>query len=70
MRARVCVCGLSSRYLTTFNYIHLRAQRNADLMINVEKEFIWPHSFQECTHALRTYSICLLNTHHTSMYVI
>ena len=45
----------SSRYLSTVKYIHLQAQRDADLQgSSIDKEYIWPISFPDCTPRLRT----------------
>ena len=43
----------SSWYLTTFNYIHLRAQEDIDRNGQIEKEYVWPLSFPQCTDQLR-----------------
>ena len=43
----------SSWYLTTFKYIHLRAQQEADARGDIDKEYIWPFSFPQCTAQLR-----------------
>lgn len=42
-----------SRYLTTFKYIHLRAQEDADRRGTIDKEYVWPLSFPDCTPQLR-----------------
>ena len=40
------------RYLTTFDYVHLRAQHEVDRKGEVDKEFVWPNSFADCTPQL------------------
>ncbi|CAF1436330.1 unnamed protein product [Rotaria sordida] len=40
-------------YLAIFNYVHLRAQREADQRGEIDKDYIWPHSFPDCTPQLR-----------------
>lgn len=43
----------STWYLSTFNYVHLRAQQQADRMgRQVDKEYVWPLSFPHCTQQL------------------
>ena len=44
------------RYLTTFKYIHLRAQEQADRRDHIDKEYVWPLSFPDCTPQLRQFS--------------
>ena len=43
----------SSWYLSTFNYVHLRAQEQADRTGQIDKEYVWPLSFPDCTDRLR-----------------
>lgn len=44
----------SSWYLTTFNYIHLRHQEEIDRTgVPIDKEYVWPLSFPQCTDRLR-----------------
>ena len=43
----------SSWYLTTFNYIHLRQQEEIDRTGKIDKEYVWPLSFPQCTDRLR-----------------
>ncbi|CAF2979311.1 unnamed protein product [Rotaria socialis] len=40
-------------YLEILKYIHLRAEMEADLKGNINKEYLWPVSFPDCTHRLR-----------------
>ncbi|CAF3407378.1 unnamed protein product, partial [Rotaria sp. Silwood2] len=40
-------------YLATFKYVHLRAQHAADQRGEIDKDYIWPHSFPHCTPRLR-----------------
>ncbi|CAF1491267.1 unnamed protein product [Rotaria sp. Silwood1] len=40
-------------YLAIFNYVHLRAQREADQRGEIDKDYIWPDSFPHCTPQLR-----------------
>ncbi|CAF1390193.1 unnamed protein product [Adineta steineri] len=42
-----------SWYLTIFNYVHLRAQHEADRRGNIDKEYVWSKSFPNCTPKLR-----------------
>jgi hypothetical protein len=42
----------SSWYLSTFNYIHLRAQEQIDRTGQIDKEYVWPLSFSQCTDRL------------------
>lgn len=50
------IYSLHYRYLTTFKYIHLRAQEEADRRGVIDKEFVWPLSFPDCTPQLREFS--------------
>ncbi|CAF1515717.1 unnamed protein product [Rotaria magnacalcarata] len=43
----------SAWLLATFNYVHLRAQRDADRRGDIDKDYIWPDSFPDCTPQLR-----------------
>ncbi|CAF1311227.1 unnamed protein product [Rotaria sordida] len=43
----------STWYLSSFNYIHLRQQQRYDQNDPNTKEYVWPHSFPDCTPALR-----------------
>lgn len=43
----------SSWYLSTFNYVHLRAQDQATRTGQIDKEYVWPLSFPHCTDRLR-----------------
>ncbi|CAF3254966.1 unnamed protein product [Rotaria socialis] len=43
----------SSWYLSTFNYIHVRAQEHAERHGQIDKEYVWPLSFPNCTDRLR-----------------
>ena len=43
----------STWYLSTFNYVHLRSQAEADRNGQIEKEYVWPLSFPHCTEQLR-----------------
>ena len=44
----------STWYLSTFNYVHLRAQEQADRTgAQIDKEYVWPLSFPQCTDQLR-----------------
>lgn len=52
------------RYLTTFRYVHLRAQPNSDRTEIMKKKFLWPKSFPNCTPNLRTHKLFL--TYHDS----
>ncbi|CAF3542148.1 unnamed protein product, partial [Rotaria sp. Silwood2] len=42
-----------SWYLAIFKYVHLRAQREAEQRGEIDKDYIWPHSFPHCTPKLR-----------------
>jgi hypothetical protein len=48
----------SARLLSAFDYVHLRAQRAADRRADIDKEYVWPNSFPDCTPQLRTYFFC------------
>lgn len=51
-------CVYSSRYLSTFNYVYLRAQHEAERLGNtIDKEYAWPISFPNCTTRLRMYIV-------------
>ncbi|CAF1511608.1 unnamed protein product [Adineta ricciae] len=39
-------------YLSMFNYVYLREQREADRRNEIHKDYIWPHSFPDCTPGL------------------
>ncbi|CAF1250811.1 unnamed protein product [Rotaria magnacalcarata] len=43
----------SSWYLNAFKYINLRTQEEADKVGVIDKEYIWPQSFPDCTLELR-----------------
>ena len=43
-----------SRYLTTFKYVHLRVQEEAGRRGDIDKKYVWPLSFPNCTPQLRT----------------
>ena len=43
------------RYLSTFNFVYLRAQQEMDRLGGTEKEYVWAVSFPDCTPALRTF---------------
>jgi hypothetical protein len=43
----------STWLLAAFNYVHLRAQRDADQRGDIDKDYIWPDSFPDCTPQLR-----------------
>lgn len=43
----------STWYLSTFNYVHLRAQEEAERTGQIDKEYVWPLSFPQCTDQLR-----------------
>ncbi|CAF1296120.1 unnamed protein product [Rotaria sordida] len=47
-----------SWYLAIFNYVHLRAQREGDQRGEIDKDYIWPHSFPHCTPQLREAMNC------------
>ena len=47
---------LVSRYLTTFRYIHLKAQATAEGSQPTHKRYLWPTSFPHCTPSLRILS--------------
>ncbi|CAF1632146.1 unnamed protein product [Adineta ricciae] len=40
-------------YENTFKYVHLRAEEKADLAGAIDKEYVWPDSFPNCTPKLR-----------------
>ncbi|CAF2913034.1 unnamed protein product [Rotaria sp. Silwood2] len=42
----------STWYLSTFNYVHRRAQEEANRRGQMEKEYVWPLSFPDCTDQL------------------
>lgn len=46
----------ATRYLSTFKYVRLRAEEEADLTGAIDKEYLWPGSFPECTPQLRMYT--------------
>jgi flagellar biosynthesis GTPase FlhF len=61
----MCFLLSSSRYLSTFNYIYLRAQHEAEKRGKnmIEKEYVWPLSFPDCTPKLRMYSNLKIYSH-------
>lgn len=42
----------STWYLSTFNYVRLRSQVEADRNGEIDKEYVWPLSFPHCTEQL------------------
>lgn len=53
----------SFRYLSTFNYVYLRVQHEAERTRNIDKEHVWPISFPDCTPKLRMYYNHRINVH-------
>jgi hypothetical protein len=45
------------RYQETFKYVNLRAQHLANRRGSIDKEYIWPDSFLDCTLQLSMYSV-------------